>query len=613
MISFLSDEIQEPIIKQYQESCPKNAAYDSPESCDSLLNSLNEQLKGETMEVLKDASDLAIFADEATSAARKEMMGLFLSAYDEKTKKVVVEFVSITSVSSTQSAVLMEKVCDIMRDNGIQIEKTRFSCLDGTNAMSGEHSGLQRRIQHFAPFAIYVNCRCHRLALCFKHLFEQFPWLESLDKLLLGLWKGFYYSGKNRHILNALQEAYGLKALNLVKAAVTRWLSHGSACRRCRERYVVIIEALDDIVSKKNNPELLVHRDTMLESKTVYRITFLEDVLSVTNALSLLLQSDHKDFAAISRAVNNTVAILEGISQNFNSPHLKSFQESIEIIRNIEQYERRNIISTGTRKRSRIENSVESSQEFHSTVVKPFVNALIDEIRNAFDLTNLPILNSFLKLDPQDIPDTDAAEFSSYGDEEIIQLFNHYGTSKKDTFQGRTVITNPLLKCPLSVLLVEYKSFKEYVVQQKLALSEEYAAKEKSLKSRFLLIDAHKYKTRKQLKAIEDELEVVKQKKASPLSVEDVLQDFVVETAFPNIRRLLKIYVLIPMSEAVVERGFSKMGQIMTKKRTALDDSSLDTLMRISYHKEPLTSNEIKSTLDIWKNKCDRRIFSLRL
>ena len=83
-----------------------------------------------------------------------------------------------------------------------------------------------------------------------------------------------------------------------------------------------------------------------------------------------------------------------------------------------------------------------------------------------------------------------------------------------------------------------------------------------------------------------------------------------VETAFPKVRQLLKIYILIPMSEAVVQRGFSKMGQIMSKKRTALDDSSLDTLMRISYHKEPLTSNEIKSTLDIWKNKRDRRIFS---
>ena len=125
--------------------------------------------------------------------------------------------------------------------------------------MFDKHTGLQGRIRHFPSFSIYVNCRSRRLALCFRDLFEFFLWLESLDKLLLGLWKVFCYSGKNRSILKELQEAYGLKALNLVKAAVTRWLSHGAACPRCRERYVIIIEALDDIISKKGNPNLSAH------------------------------------------------------------------------------------------------------------------------------------------------------------------------------------------------------------------------------------------------------------------------------------------------------------------------------------------------------------------
>ena len=59
---------------------------------------------------LINAVDLAIFADEATSVARKEMMGLFLSVYDEEKKEVVTEFVSIASVSLTKSEVLMNKV-----------------------------------------------------------------------------------------------------------------------------------------------------------------------------------------------------------------------------------------------------------------------------------------------------------------------------------------------------------------------------------------------------------------------------------------------------------------------------------------------------------------------
>ena len=115
------------------------------------------------------------------------MTGLFVSAYDEEKKEVVIEFVPIASVPSTKSEVLMDKVQEMLLNNNIDISNTRFSCLDGTNAMSGEPTGLQRRIHNLAPFSIFVNCICHRLALCFKHLFGQFPWLESIDKLLLGL------------------------------------------------------------------------------------------------------------------------------------------------------------------------------------------------------------------------------------------------------------------------------------------------------------------------------------------------------------------------------------------------------------------------------------------
>ena len=45
MINFLSDEINEPVIKQYLETCPKDAAYDSSDFCDSIIVSINVILK----------------------------------------------------------------------------------------------------------------------------------------------------------------------------------------------------------------------------------------------------------------------------------------------------------------------------------------------------------------------------------------------------------------------------------------------------------------------------------------------------------------------------------------------------------------------------------------
>ena len=55
-------------------------------------------LKWKSSRTLLEADDITSFADEATSLGRKEMMSLFVSAYDKKNKRVVVEFVSIATV-----------------------------------------------------------------------------------------------------------------------------------------------------------------------------------------------------------------------------------------------------------------------------------------------------------------------------------------------------------------------------------------------------------------------------------------------------------------------------------------------------------------------------------
>ena len=54
--------------------------------------------------------------------------------------------------------------------------------------------------------------------------------------------------------------------------------------------------------------------------------------------------------------------------------------------------------------------------------------------------------------------------------------------------------------------------------------------------SKFDLFNAQKYETTKRSKVIEDELSLIAEKVHNPLSVEDLLQDSVIETAFPSIQ-----------------------------------------------------------------------------
>lgn len=383
MLSFLAEELEEPIIKQYLENCPQNASYTSHETCDSFINSIENYLWSQVQERIKVSADIVLFADEASSASKKEMLGIFCSYFDENKKEFHIDFISLVEVSSTKSEIVMDTLEKVLRERDVDITKTRFCCLDGTNSMSGQHSGLQKRIRNHAPHAIYINCRCHRLALCFKHLMNDFPWLQTIDCLLLGLWKTFHFSSKNRYILREIQKAYGMKALNIIKASVTRWLSHGAACKRCRERYTSILGALDDVISKNPKPELIGYRAELLDIKTLLQISFLEDVLTITNTLSLVLQADKKDFGAVRRALKSTVNILENMERDPNSIHLKSLNDHSKILKDMENYSQMNMVAGNTRKRSRIDNSAQADN-FHTQICKPFLRALIGKVENIF-------------------------------------------------------------------------------------------------------------------------------------------------------------------------------------------------------------------------------------
>ena len=55
-----------------------------------------------------------------------------------------MDFVSLVEVSSTASDIVMEGVVNTLKSRDIDKTKVRFSCLDGTNSMSGIHSDLQQ-------------------------------------------------------------------------------------------------------------------------------------------------------------------------------------------------------------------------------------------------------------------------------------------------------------------------------------------------------------------------------------------------------------------------------------------------------------------------------------
>ena len=213
-------------------------------------------------------------------------------------------------VGSKGTEALFKLICEVLQDKGVNINQMRFNGFDGTNTMSGEISGLQRRFRHLGPHSKYINCRNHRLALVFVHLLPKYKTLMDVDAILISVWKLMKYSTVEASVFGAAQTAVGEKNLKLLKAAPTRWLSHGEASKRLVSRFESLVDALDTLISGKAAPDIKGIRDELLEPNTILMLLFLSDVLAHINRFLWYLQTRNLIYSTVARKFSQLIESL---------------------------------------------------------------------------------------------------------------------------------------------------------------------------------------------------------------------------------------------------------------------------------------------------------------
>ena len=217
-------------------------------------------------------------------------------------------------------------------------------------------------------------------------------------------------------------------------------------------------------------------------------------------------------------------------------------------------------------------------------------------------------VEALMALDPSSIPASNDYLFLMYGENDISTAFDFYGKPAEDDYEGHKSYNPPLLNCTLDSLKLEYGGYKTYVATRKNKVKGELELQLKSLNVKLICANAQKYKSTREIKVIKREIVEKKNKILAHVTALDLLDDSVVKSAFPNIPKLLRLYVLILQSEAVVAKGFSKMKLIMTVEPTKLEPESLGSLMRISCN--PLSTEEVNTITDVWKTSISWHIFS---
>ena len=86
--------------------------------------------------------------------------------------KVINVFISFIEVEDSSAIRFHKLTTNSIEQKGLDIKSCRGQGYDGAAVMSGEYSGLHKKIQNVAPHAYYVHCASHNLNLVLKVAME---------------------------------------------------------------------------------------------------------------------------------------------------------------------------------------------------------------------------------------------------------------------------------------------------------------------------------------------------------------------------------------------------------------------------------------------------------
>ena len=218
-------------------------------------------------------------------------------------------------------------------------------------------------------------------------------------------------------------------------------------------------------------------------------------------------------------------------------------------------------------------------RQFQMSVQRPFVQEIAKEVKDSIKVD--PVISSFKCLDVSNFPES-KERLKDFGLEDINILAKHYG-EVKEGFHPKTLRRNPADPQINKVdVLLEYDLYKQTAFD----LNSE---RNTSLKTQINTIVKKLQGTlkipsnMKKIKELEDKKHEF-EGKINRLNLQELfraLSSSNVVQLIPNMMLLLEFSIICPISNATVERLFSKLKLVKTALRNQLGDRMLDSLLRI--------------------------------
>ena len=501
-------------------------SYTNPKAVPDFLDSIASVIKKTLFEELNSSIYWSIMIDEANSIDNSKYLAIV--------RKYIVNnipymrYLGMINLESTTAGNIYNQILSFCTSNEISYHKIIHFGSDGASNMTGNQTGVARRLKEINPFMTSIHCISHRLHLAGKDASDEVEYFQQYEKILRNLYSYFSKSHKRQNLLKLMQEFNDEPTLKVLNLCDTRWLSLSNSVHNLHQIMNSVLAALNDDMLEGDE-----HASVLLEKLDCDFISVTMFLADLTNILKRLIKIFQLDNLSLSEYKPNIDATIKEITTEFIGDG--------EVPPNYGMI---------------FKNYLEQNHLPVPSFVKDYSLAMIKAINSRFP--DFELFSSFKIFDPNELPDIED-DLNLYGWSEIEFLDNFYGDTKLVNDEYCEIVEK-------GKLIEEWNSLKFHLQSCK------------NIEMNF--VEIWKY-------------------------IFDTDDNF--SFNYPNSTIIIKIALLIPFSNAHVERIFSEMKLIKNKLRNQMDINTLNNHLMVLLNGSDVKYFDFKKAYEHWANK-KRRI-----
>ncbi|XP_071947384.1 zinc finger protein 862-like [Antedon mediterranea] len=518
---------------EIRHKVPLGQTYLTEPKCREFSEIIGEVIENETLNKIKEAKYISILSDGSTDVSNleKELVYVTFATNAEVSTKLL----SIRNIKYAHAEGLTELLLDVMKCAGIDPKKQLVGyCADGASVNMGRVNGVAARLKRDVPvpWMVVIHCASHRLELAIKDAFKGVSGIDMVIDMLQSIYYLYEKSSKRLRELRVIGEVMEEAVLKPCKANGTRWIQHKArACSALIQNYQAIVAHLE--AQGADNSDVPAAEKTRLKGylKILKSLKFVFHLLYM-NIVLVPLSHVCRNFQKGSIDLLQATSCLEQLSTTLN--HIvNDSTENIATMGPLGDLIVRADADPGnaTYKLVRLSNG-------SPAVVTAFKNQMVviaEKIMECMSIRFRDIEHDnkikCLKLLDCTLWPKDKDQLSSYG----IDILDTFIDEFADLLSANQVNTDNLQ--------IEWANFKHFWLENL----------------------AH-------------------------LPRSDLWNTVTKHYAdiYPNLIHVINVLIVFPVSNAVVERGFSAMGRVKTDHRNRLGEKTLEQLMRINLEGDKL-------------------------